>query len=244
MDKKAVIEKVAEFDQTRDANRRAELLRNLVAQGEEIIPWVLEYAHIPPHYLKSLSVLEILDAFGYPANKQGLPFISSVIANLNNIGWEKAFEMGKRIGEPIIPEIREGVKFCFRDPEYYCGLIEGFCQFLEEVDPKYSAMALPELLEILRKGTDENPIDEYAMWPLGKIGSPQADPAIPLLIGIVTDRERSSRTKADAIKTLQSFRRESLKPYIPRLIESQADSAAGSKEIGDFMAWWKAEDRK
>jgi hypothetical protein len=204
LDKEMVFKMMKELTETKTQRIRSSILQKLAANGEEIVPWVLEYAIIPPSQPKSLSVLEFLDEISYPRNKESLKHIVSVISNPNDLGWEMAFTIAMRIGEPIIPEIRESIRYYMNDLDFNNLCIQGLCQFLEEADPIYAAEALPELIDLLKSGTDKNHVDEYALWPIRKIGSPKANVVLELLGKIIISKRGLPIRKA-SIDALTSF---------------------------------------
>ncbi|MFZ5856006.1 MAG: hypothetical protein ACOYZ6_04180 [Chloroflexota bacterium] len=211
MDKDAIYRLMDKLGESQSKELHKTLLQTVVAQGEAVLPLILEYAILPPSQLKSVPVLEVINEFGYPANRHSLQYVASVISDPNDMGWELAFKVAKTIGPPIIPAIRAAIKYYMTDLDFNNLCIQGLCQYLEEIDPGQTSEALPELIELLSNGTDENYIVDYAILPIKRIGSPIADRAIPIIFSIIVSPNRSIRVKRLSIKALMEFDKEKVR---------------------------------
>jgi hypothetical protein len=196
---------------------------NQLAQiGEPAIPEMLKYERTHGVVAEHEWVLKIYQLIGYPANRSAIPSIVAHASIINSNYWEIAMDILISIGEPAIPDVRETLRYCFKDLVEYCLEIQGLCVLLEQMGSPLIDPLLPELLFLLENGTDENYVDDYALWPIKKIGSPKADAAIPFLSRTILSKRGEYFRKA-SIEALLSFDLEGIRPLLPMLRECLSD---------------------
>jgi HEAT repeat protein len=64
---------------------------------------------------------------------------------------------------------------------------------------------VPDLLDLMKKGTHENELDLSTLIPLRKVGSPTADVAIPIICDLIASN-RPEGDRIEAIEALQDFK--------------------------------------
>lgn len=167
---------IRNWEQAHSSDEISQVVDALAQIGEPVVEPLLQYARDhPTSSPRHRTVMRVLAKIGYPANRSGLSFMAGIASNQNSSAWDIAVEALKEIGEPAIGEIRETLLFCYRDLDDYRFEIQSLCILLGQMGSPVIDPLLPELLHILEIGTDENRVDEYALGPLRKIGSPKAD---------------------------------------------------------------------
>jgi HEAT repeat protein len=133
------------------------------------------------------------------------------------------------------------LNYYIEDIEESAYYTQGICQFIEEkMKPELRISLLPELLQLLKLGTDENCVDEYALWALRKIGSPQADAVIPILREkILSQRKEYIRCKA--IEALADFDPSVVRPLIPVLQDCLQDDSQKIRDSARKILTWLGE---
>jgi hypothetical protein len=179
----------------------------------------------------------VLDVIGFPDNRVALPYVVSMAADINSINWELAVDILQRLGTDAVPEIRVALRAYSQDYEEYNLYIQGLCQVLEGMPPDVSKQAMPELLTLFEEGTDGNYGDEFALWPLKKIGSPNGDSVIPMLAGKISAKNRSVRIRKKCIEALRHFDQEKIKPCVHQLRNAIQDSGELVTDIQDLLNW-------
>jgi HEAT repeat protein len=207
------------------ANRLAQI-------GEPAVPELLHYVISPsPNRItgRRYKAIKVLQLMGYPANRSAIHFMVSQVSWINSPGWDDSLEVMKNIGEPVIPAVRQALKLYKKDLHEYSIEIKGLCVLLEQMSKRAIAPLVPDLLYLLVNGTDENRTDEYALWPLRKIGSPKADAAIPILGEIIASK-RKEYIRNIAIEALHDFAPATIIPLIPVLRQCLDDESEKVRE--------------
>jgi HEAT repeat protein len=207
---------------------------NSLAQiGEPAVPDLLHYVISPNPYKttgRRYKAIKVLQMMGYPANRSAIHFMVSQVSWINSPGWDDSLEVMKNIGEPVIPAVRQALKLYKKDLYEYSIEIKGICLLLEQMSKRAIAPLVPDLLYLLENGTDENRADEFALWPLRKIGSPKADAAIPVL-GEIIASQRKEATRNTAIQALGDFAVSavlSLIPVLRRCLDDESEKVRRS----------------
>jgi hypothetical protein len=202
---KSLTELIQEFDVVGTMEESLLIQKEIAELGDSAVPSLLQYTReLYRKPGKYIGVLNILRMIGYPANRGAIPFMVTHASRINASGWEIAIEVLKEIGEPIIPEVHAAFEFYVRDVYNYRIEIQGLCILLEQMSSSKIDAILPDLLLLLEFGTDENHVDEYALAVIRKIGSPEADVAIPYLGKIISSR-REKRIRKKSIDALTNF---------------------------------------
>ena len=202
------------------ANRLAQI-------GEPAVPELLHFVISPSPTRttgRRYKAIKVLQMMGYPANRSAIHFMVSQVSWMNSPGWDDSLEVMKNIGEPVIPAVRQAMNLYKKDVSEYSIEIKGVCVLLEQMSKRAIAPLVPDLLYLLENGTDANRVDEYALWPLRKIGSPKADAAIPVLREIITSN-RKEYIRSIAILALQDFGLSAVFPLIPVLRQCLDDES-------------------
>lgn len=185
--------------------------------GEAAIPELLQYAMtLYPWHRKLTVLMRIFQKMGYPANRSAIRVMVGETSNINSSGWEIALNTIKEIGGPAIPEVQAALRFYAQDLDTYNLEIQGLATLLELMDSPTIDSLLPDLLTLLEAGTDENHVDEYALWPLRKIGSPKADVALTHIGKIIASR-RNTAIREAAIDALHDFNYSAIRSLVPIL---------------------------
>ena len=199
-----------EMKQTMDA---------LVQKGSESVPDLLSaVGNLPQRKGLRRTVTQIFQRIGYPSNTAAIPFLVGIASDINSPGWENALTALKEAGEPILPQVHEAIQFYSKDYDQYGLYFQGLCTLLEEMGSPIIDSLLPDLLQLLEVGTSDNFIDEYALWPLSKIGSPKADAAVSILKQKIQAKDQGEVRPA-FILALQYFDLASVKQLAPVLYE-------------------------
>jgi len=200
-----VIEKLLSLEQAETIEAQDRISREIAMLGEKAIPHLVSFTRrLPMKFSRLETVTHIIDLMDYPKNRDGIPFLIDVIANINHPGWETAVSTLKKIGDPIIPGIKKTINYCLKDPDEYSPQIQGLCDFIELLEPDMIRQLIHDLLLLLEVGTDSNFVDYYALHPLIKIGSPDAELALPFIEMIIIS-ERSEFLRAFSIRALRHF---------------------------------------
>jgi hypothetical protein len=215
--------RIKNLQEAKSADDVDKVIDALVQIGQPAIPELLQYAKSPERR-RWILVMRIVQKMGYPANKSAMPFIVSQASNLNSPNWNIALSMLKEIGEPAIPEVRDTLSFYSQDCDEYHPEIQGLCTLLEQMGSPVIDSLVSDLLYLLETGTDENFVDEYALWPLRKIGSPKANAAVPLLRDKILSR-RKPHIRQVSIEALQDFDPSIVRTLVPILCDCLADDS-------------------
>ncbi len=204
---------VQALDTAQTSKELDQIISRIAQIGEPAIPELLKFQKT--HYVaKASRVMKIYQLMGYPANRMAIPSIVTEASIINSPGCETAIDILIKIGEPAIPEVRENLRFCFKDLNGYASEIQGLCVLLELMGSPLIDPLMPELLHLLEEGTDENYVDEYALWPIQKIGSPKADSAVQVLSRIIMSK-RAERIRNISINALPGFNASVIRPLVP-----------------------------
>jgi hypothetical protein len=202
------------------AKTRDEMIQisNRIAEiGEPAIPELLQYANqLSPRTGKLATVIRIFQKIGYPANRLAIPLLVSTASNTNSSGWEEAMDTLIEIGEPALSEVHNAIQFYSKDLDFYNPEIQGLATLLKLMGSPTIDSLLPDLVFLLKAGTDENHVDEYALWALRKIGSPKADVVLGYLSEIISSY-RSKEIRKASIEALNDFDRSTVRSLIPVL---------------------------
>jgi hypothetical protein len=233
---------IEDLEQAQTPDEVNQVIDALVQVGEPVVEPLLQSVRSrPTDRGGDITAMRVLDKIGYPATRSALPFVVSIASNQNSPGWEIALGVLKKIGEPALDEIRKTLYFYSQDPNEYSFEIQSLCIVLEQMNSPLIGPLLHELLHLLETGTDENYVDEYALWPIRKIGSPEANEAISLLCEKISSK-RTVRIRKAAIEALLDFDPLVIQPLVPILRECLSDESeavrdsAGKvlKALGDF----------
>lgn len=210
----SIMEKLFSLEKVESIEEQERISWELATLGNEAIPTMIQFTQLYPLKFSRLEIIaHIVDLMGYPANRNGIPFLLDVIANINHPGWEIAASALNKIGEPILPDVRKALQYYLQNPEEYQYQIQGLCVFFELQSPGLIKLFIPDLLILLENGTDTNFVDLYALYPLIKIGSPDADLALPYIQKIIIS-DRSDHLRAFSIKALRHFDPKIVSAYI------------------------------
>lgn len=216
---------IEELDRAKTPDEEDKVISGLAEVGSSAIPGLLQWMRSrPPRASRRETVMRVLQRMGYPANRSELPFVVAIAADTNSPGWDTALEILKGLGEIALPEIRKALSLYVKDLDEYGCDIQGLCILLEQMGAPVIDPLLPELLHLLEIGTDDNFVDEYALWPLRKIGSPKADAVIPLLHDRIVSNHRECIRRA-SIEALQDFDPSVVRPLVPILRECLSDES-------------------
>jgi hypothetical protein len=215
---------IENLQEAKSADEVDKVIDAFVQIGQPAIPELLQYVKSPERR-RWILVMRIVQKMGYPANKSAMPFIVSQVSNLNSPNWSIALSMLKEIGEPAIAEVRDALHFYSQDCDEYHPEIQGLCTLLEKMGSPVIDSLVPDLLYLLETGTDENFVDEYALWPLRKIGSPRANAVVPLLRDKILSR-RNPHIRQVSIEALQDFDPSIVQPLVPILRDCLADNSS------------------
>lgn len=214
------------LDMARTTDEVEQIIKSIAEIGEVAIPKLLEYEktlYRQPSGYK--SVMRIYQLMGYPANRSAIPSIVSQSSRINSPGWGIALDILTSVGATAIPEIRDALQFYFGNLDHYSLEIEGLCILIEKIGSPTIDPLLPELLYLLEKGTDGNHVDEFALWPIKKIGSPKANAAVQTL-GRIISSGREERIRKIAIAALRGFDLSVIHPLVPIIRECLSDPSA------------------
>jgi len=223
---------IHELDGAKSPEDKLKPTKQLAQIGEPAVPELLRYTISPSVNIsraRQNAVIKVLLFMGYPANRSAIPYMVSQASNMNSSGWEDVLEALENIGEPVIPAVRQALKFYAKDLNEYSIEIQGLCLLLEQMGMPAIEPLAPDLLQILVAGTDENHVDEYALRPLRKIGSPKADAAIPILEKIIAGQRRNYIRKV-AINALEDFDPSAVRRLVPILKQYLSDEAEKVRE--------------
>jgi len=191
--------------------------------GEPAVLYLLQYAK-PPRFSagSDIIVMRILQKIGYPGNRAALTYIVSHASDINSTAWEVAMDILVSIGEPAMSEVHEALQFYSRKPFSYRFEIQGLTTLLEKMGSPLIDPLLPDLLVLLRVGTDRNEVGEYAISPIRMIGSPKADKALKYL-GKIISSQCKKRIRKLSIEALSDFDPEAVRPLVPVLQDCLSD---------------------
>jgi hypothetical protein len=210
---------IQELDAAKCPEVWVDVAHRIAQIGEPAVPELLRYVISPSINItrgRRYMVNKVLLFMGYPANRSAIHFMVSQVSWSNSPGWDDTLETLINIGEPVIPAVRQALRFYRRDLYEYSIEIQGLCVLLENLDVPVIEPLVPDLLQLLEAGTDVNHADEYVLWPLRKIGSPRADAAIPIL-GKIIASQRREHTRKVAIEALKDFDPDAVRPLVPIL---------------------------
>jgi HEAT repeat protein len=234
-------EQIAQWMDDLDANRPKEIqeraIRRLVQLGSAVLVYLLPILR-RPEKKRWHNIVQVIRRIGYPANAPAIP---ALLEHLQDINWPGAFaavDTLAEIGEPIIPHVREVLREHGNDEMWMLGI----SYLLERMDPVLIAPLTPELLHLLEVGSEENGLDEAVMVPLGRIGSPAEDAAIPLLCARAVDRNRREELRVQAIQTLKQFKPPAVETAIPPLCQCLDDPSPQVREAAHatLESWQKS----
>lgn len=221
--KSIVSELLQSLDSVKSSDEVDQIVEQIAEIGEPALGDLLAYSKLlyskPGRYL---TIMRIIQKIGYPANSAAIPFMIDHASDINSNGWEVAMTTLIEIGDPVIPEVRDALLFYSRNLDEYHDAIQGLATFLKLMGSPTIDPLLPELLYLLEAGTDENYVDEYALWPLRKIGSPKADVAL-VQIGKIISSKRSRHIRKAAIEALMDFDHSATRFLLPVIKECLAD---------------------
>lgn len=221
------------LDTARSAEEVNQISGRIAKIGEPAIPDLLKYAKtLYPRPGSMLTIMRILHTMGYPANQSAIPFLVSEASNINSSGWEIALNDLIEIGEPSIPEVHNALQFYMKDLDEYQNEIQGLAILLKLMGSPLIDPLLPDLLRLLVAGTDENHVDEYALGPLRKIGSPKADDALEYLSTIISSRRGKEIRKA-SIESLIDFDPSAIRFLVPILRDCRFDDEEGIRHSAE-----------
>jgi HEAT repeat protein len=225
-----ISELLIELDSAETRDQINQIVDRIAKFGELAVPELIQYVKqsTSGHGAK-VSVIRILQKMGYPANRPALQFMVGQASNINSSGWEIVLSALVDIGEPVIPEVRDAVRFYSLNINNYSIEIQGLATLLELMGSPRIDPLLPELLFLLESGTDENEVDLYALWPLRKIGSPKADIALDQIAKIISSH-RSTTTRKAAIDTFIYFDLSAVRPFVHILKDCLSDDEKTIRE--------------
>lgn len=222
----SIAQLIQTLDMARTTDEVEQIIDSIAEIGESAIPALLQYEktlYRQPSGYK--SVMRIYQLMGYPVNRSAIPSIVSQASRSNSPGWETAISILVSIGDVAIPEIHDTFHFYFKDLDGYSLEIEALCVLLKKIDSPTIDPLMPELLYLLERGTDENHVDECALWPIKKIGSPKANAAIQTL-GRIISSKRVERIRKISIDALRDFDMSAVSCLIPVLEECLTDPSS------------------
>jgi HEAT repeat protein len=200
------------------SERQQEAIQELIALGEHALPCLIGALEMSKYQQAWPRIMHIIQQIGGPKSLDVIPVLLRFLKDSNKPPYEPAFETLRQMGERVVNSVHDILVYCWSDDSW----IQGVCALLEEIDSVDLDVLLSGLLHLLEIGTDENCLDEYAIGPLRKIGSPKADAAIPLLIERI-DSRRSEDIRMAAMEALTSFDLQTAQDAIPTLQAVLAD---------------------
>jgi len=202
-----------------------QLIDELAEFGEPVVIPLLHCIRAASHQRRRHSVaLRVFERIGYPANKAALEYIVCSATIIDFVEWQRAVSIVRTIGAPAVPEIRTLIHSYLRDCNEYKFEIQGLGILLETLDLRMIEPLMPELLDILSCGTDDNFVDEYVLPVLGGIGSPAADLALPWVENTISS-SRSERIRFKCLEILHRFDKMSVRNLTPVLKACLCDSS-------------------
>jgi hypothetical protein len=205
------------LDESKINDELNEAISKLARFGKSAVRNLLDFERsLSPSTRHRLTLAKIFQQMGYPAIRDAIPWIVNEASRINSPGWETALEILEEIGEPAVPEIKKAFLFYSKDHEQYSLEFQGLCTLLERIGSPVMDPLLPELLQLLEAGTDENFVSVYALGPIRKIGSPKANSALRI-IGDLILRSRNTQNKLAYINALVDFDPMAVKQLLPIL---------------------------
>lgn len=218
------------LDQAQSPEQVTQLEKSIAEIGESAVPELLQYSkQLYPRPGRRIVIVRILQKMGYPANQSAIRYLVTQASNTNSSGWDIALKTLIDIGKPVIPEIGDALQFYSQDLFEYHPEIQGLCILLEKMGSPVIDSLLPNLLQLLEAGTDEDYVTEYALWPIRKIGSPKADVAIPTL-GQIISSKRDDKIRISSIDALDEFDISATRSIIPVLKECLDDESESVRD--------------
>jgi hypothetical protein len=200
MDGQRVKAYVADLRRSRPDEVQERAVRELVRLGPEVLPLLWPGTDKP----QWKNIVRVIREIGYPANAAAIPSLLKRLQDLNWPGSCEAMDELLEIGAPVIPHLRTVLREHWDDDMW----IWNIHSLLLRMEPALAAELVPELLHILQAEQPDNP-DWDANWamiePLGHVGSPAADPAIPILAAYAADTQQVGGLRLDALAALQRF---------------------------------------
>ena len=203
---------------------KASLVEEFVKDSDQAIDDLFVYIKTAPLTRWSLTVMQVLQEIGFPADHKALPIIVDMAGDINSKGYDIAFEMTKAFGALALPDIKNGLQHYAQDCDEYSLMIQGYCVLMEQLGSPIIDPLLPDLLHLLEIGTDQNFVYEYALWPIRKIGSPQADAALPIMRKKMMSIS-NERVRKVSLEALQDFEPSVVRPFMPILQECLLDQS-------------------
>jgi len=180
---------------------RQEAKQRLIALGEHSLPCLIgalemkEYQTAWPEIIQ--LIMQLRDS---PKSANVIPVLLRLLKDANDSIYGLAFESLLHMGDNVVYAAHDILAYCWSNDSW----VQNTCALLKRIESGYLDILLPQLLHLLKLGSDDNYLDEYAMGPLCKIGSPKANVAIPLLTKIVTS-QRNEDIRLSAIEALVSL---------------------------------------
>jgi len=176
----------------------------LARHGENAMPGLLEATKaIPAMKLLRRRFIKAIRKIGYPANASAIALLVCTAADVNSPSNGLAVETLKEIGAPAVPQIRQTLLFNANGECQDAAAVDSLCGLMAALGSPVIDPLLPELLDLLRR--QDSWFDLAAIAPLGVIGSPNANAAIPILQEKFLDQSRLLAVRKAAIEVLDKF---------------------------------------
>lgn len=188
-----------------------------VEAGDAAISALVKYAEskVISHWIRP-ATLNVLNQTGKPLTHEAIQFALGIAMDANAPGWPEAQEMLTSAGDAALPEIRETLRWYYDvERNQILGLGELYV-LLEMMPLDVLVPLLPELLHLFSIGVPDYGVDHLALLPLGKIGSPDADAALPIIERKLKQDTRS-RIHHQCLEALPHFSSESVRPLLPSI---------------------------
>jgi len=213
--------------------RQEEATRALIALGERAIPCLIGALEMSDYQQAWPRIMQIIQQIGGPKSRSAVPVLLTFLKDGNKPYYGPAFQTLLQMGESVVINAHDILTYCWSDDSW----VQGVCVLLERMDSIRLDMLLSALLNLLRIGTDENCLDESAIGPLCKIGSPKADAAIPLLIEKI-DSSRGDDIRLAAMEALPRFDPQAVQVAVPVLQNALADPSEQVRDEARKVLDW------
>lgn len=222
---------------------RAVAAKTLLALGESAMPCLIGMLEMAEYQQAWPVIIQIIQEIGSPINSTAIPALMRCLQDSHKPHYSLAYSTLLQMDQwHVVYSAHDILTYWWSDESW----VQGVCNLLAEppIDSSRLEMLLPSLFHLLRIGSDENCLDESALGPLCKIGSPQADPALPLLAEKIAS-QRVEEVRLAVIEALLSFSAQAAMTTVPALQAALSDPSAPIRTATQRVLNWlqKSDER-